>query len=114
MRCRACASSTTGRPAASCATIAASLIAPVYPDLVPAALPSLDPWRDCRRVRLYAALFAIGLAGYGLAAWDRLGRSSAAPHFVYQADAWLHGSTAISPPLTGDDWAKGETVALDD
>jgi hypothetical protein len=65
-------------------------------------------------VRLYAALFAIGLALYGLAAWDRIGRPSAAPHFVYQADAWLHGSAAIEPPLAGDDWARVETVALDD
>jgi hypothetical protein len=65
-------------------------------------------------VRLYAALFAIGLAVYGAVAWDRLWHPSAAPHFVYQADAWLHGHAAITPPLTGDDWAKVETVVLDD
>jgi hypothetical protein len=65
-------------------------------------------------VRLYAALFAIGLAGYGALAWDRIARPSAAPHFVYQADAWLHATLAIAPPLTGDDWARVETVVLDD
>jgi hypothetical protein len=64
---------------------------------------------------LYAALFATGLAGYGLVAWDRIGRPSSSPHFVYQADAWLHGKAAIvPPPPTGDDWAELETVALDD
>lgn len=70
--------------------------------------------RYCRAVRRYAALFAIGLAVYSLAAWDRIWRPSAAPHFVYQADAWLHGRAAIDPPLTGDDWAQVETVVLDD
>jgi hypothetical protein len=65
-------------------------------------------------VRLYAALFAVGLVGYGLVAWDRIARQSSDPHFVYQADAWLHGRAAIAPPLAGDDWAQVETVALDD
>jgi hypothetical protein len=65
-------------------------------------------------VRLYAALFAIGLAVYGVVAWDRVGAQSPAPHFVYQADAWLHGALAIQPPLKGDDWARVETVKLDD
>ena len=66
-------------------------------------------------MRLYAALFAVGLVGYGLVAWDRIGRPSSSPHFVYQADAWLHGQAAIDPPPpTGDDWAEVETVVLDD
>jgi hypothetical protein len=65
-------------------------------------------------VRLHAALFAIGLCVYGLLAWNRLGRQSPAPHFVYQADAWLHGSLAVEPPLPNDDWATVETVELDD
>jgi hypothetical protein len=65
-------------------------------------------------VRLYAALFAIGLAVYGVVAWDRVWHPSPAPHFLYQADAWLHGHAAITPPLTGDDWATVETVVLDD
>jgi hypothetical protein len=65
-------------------------------------------------VRLYAALFLIGLVGYGLVAWDRLARPSPAPHFVEQAAAWLDGRASIEPPLKGDDWAKIETVVLDD
>ncbi len=65
-------------------------------------------------MRLYAALFAIGLAVYGTAAWSRIGKQSSAPHFVYQADAWLHGSISIDPPLPADDWAIVETVELTD
>jgi hypothetical protein len=65
-------------------------------------------------VRLYAALFAIGLAVYGLVAFDRVWHQSSAPHFVYQADAWLHGHASIDGPLVGDDWAKVERVRLDD
>jgi hypothetical protein len=88
-------------------------------------------------VRLYAALFAIGLVIYGAFAWDRIGRPSPAPHFVYQADAWLGGELAIRPrcgpcgpdlacdpapppcaarqtPLPNDDWAFVETVVLRD
>ena len=63
-------------------------------------------------MRLYAILFAIGLVVYGLVAWDRVGRQSAAPHFVLQADAWLSGKLSIDRPK-GDDWAKVETVVLD-
>jgi hypothetical protein len=65
-------------------------------------------------MRLPAALFAIGLAVYSVVAWGRIWRPSPAPHFVAQADAWLHGRAAIAPPLTGDDWAQVETVVLDD
>ena len=90
-----------------------------------------------RPAALYAALFAIGLAVYGLFAWDRIGKPSAAPHFVYQADAWLRGELAIRPscgpcgpdlacdpappactgreaPLPNDDWAFVETVVRRD
>ncbi len=65
-------------------------------------------------MKVYAALFAIGLAVYGLLAGSRLGRQSQAPQFVYQADAWLHGHAAIQPPLVDNDWAKLETVKLTD
>ena len=65
-------------------------------------------------MRLYAALFAIGLAVYGVLAWGRIGRQSPAPQFVFQADAWLHGHASIEPPLVDADWAKLETVVLDD
>jgi hypothetical protein len=65
-------------------------------------------------VKLYAALFAIGLVVYGVLAWGRIGTQSQAPQFVYQADAWLHGHSAIQPPLVDNDWAKVETVTLAD
>lgn len=64
-------------------------------------------------MRLHAALFAIGLVVYGALAWGRLGRQSGAPHFVYQADAWLHGKVSIDGPLPNDDWAIVEQVVAD-
>lgn len=78
------------------------------------ALLGGDPDSDVAPFRLYAVLFALGLVVYGAVAWDRIGRQSPAPHFVYQADAWLHGRSSIDPPLKGDDWAKVEMVRLDD
>ena len=65
-------------------------------------------------MKLYAALFAIGLAVYGAVAWGRIGAQSSAPQFVYQADAWLHGRLSIQPPLVDNDWAKLESVTLAD
>ena len=60
-------------------------------------------------------LFGLGLVVFGAVAGSRLGRQSTDPHFVYQADAWLAGKLAIDPPPPkGDDWAKVETVELDD
>ena len=65
--------------------------------------------------RIHLALFVVGLIGYGAIIGDRLWRQSTDPHFVYQADAWLHGQVAIAPqPGKGDDWAKVETVVLRD
>lgn len=65
-------------------------------------------------MRLYAALFVIGLVGYGALAGSRITRQSQAPQFVYQADAWLHGQLHVDPPLVDNDWAKIETVELAD
>ena len=65
-------------------------------------------------MKLYAALFAIGLVVYGALASDRLGKQSQAPQFVYQADAWLHGHASIQPPFVDNDWAKVDTVTLVD
>jgi hypothetical protein len=65
-------------------------------------------------VRIYAVLFAVGLAVYGALAWDRLGKQSQAPQFVIQADAWLHGHLDVQPVTTDADWAKIETVELVD
>jgi hypothetical protein len=65
-------------------------------------------------VRLYAALFAIGLVVYGALAGNRITKQSQAPQFVFQADAWLHGQIHVDPPLVDNDWAKIETVELAD
>ena len=59
-------------------------------------------------------LFAIGLVVYGALAAGRLGKQSAAPQFVYQADAWLHGRLSVDPPFVDNDWAKLDTVELTD
>lgn len=65
-------------------------------------------------MRLYAALFVIGLVIYGALAGSRIGKQSPAPQFVFQADAWLHGQLHVDPPLVDNDWAKLETVELAD
>ncbi len=64
---------------------------------------------------LYPTLFVVGLVVYGfVAGTDRLAHPSGAPHFMFQADAWLHGQAHIDPPWPNDDWAMIETVALRD
>ncbi len=65
-------------------------------------------------MRWYAVLYVAGLVVYGAVAGNRLWHPSAAPHFLYQAEAWLHGEAAVAPPLPNDDWAIVETVVLDD
>jgi uncharacterized membrane protein YhaH (DUF805 family) len=61
------------------------------------------------------ALYALSLAVFAAVAGTRSCRQSSDPHFAFQADAWLHGKLAIDPPpKKGDDWAKVETVLLDD
>jgi hypothetical protein len=74
------------------------------------------PWRSWPERRWAPlVLFGLGLVVFGAVAGSRLGRQSTDPHFVYQADAWLDGKLAIDPPPPkGDDWAKVETVLLDD
>jgi hypothetical protein len=62
-------------------------------------------------------MFTLGLVVYGVLAWDRLIHPSFAPHFVYQAEAWLRGSASVELPIPGGwglDWAKVLTVELDD
>jgi hypothetical protein len=67
------------------------------------------------RHRIPLALYLVGLLGFGAASGTRLLRQSSDPHFVLQADAWLHGALAIDPAKKrGDDWATVETVLLDD
>lgn len=55
------------------------------------------------------------MAVFSAVAGSRMKRQSTDPHFVYQADAWLHGKLAIDPPPNkGDDWCKVETLELTD
>jgi hypothetical protein len=60
------------------------------------------------------ALYLVGVIVFASVAGKRLFHQSSDPHYIYQADAWLHGELAIRQPLKGDDWAKVETVVLDD
>ena len=67
-----------------------------------------------KRWQQYVVLYVIGLLAFGAVSGSRLWHTSSAPHFVFQADAWAHGHIAITDGITGDDWAKIETVGLDD
>jgi len=70
-------------------------------------------WLRARRIHIL--LFLCGLVGFGAVAAKRITAQSADPHYVLQADAWLHGKLAIDPPPEkGDDWAIVEEVELDD
>jgi len=53
---------------------------------------------------VYLVVFGAGLVGFGATAWSRLGARSVDPHFVWQADAWLHGRLDIDrlPPGADD------------
>ncbi len=75
-----------------------------------------QPTRGWLRARWqqYLVLYFVGLLAFGAVTGARLWRPSSAPHFVLQADAWLHGHIAVTAGITGDDWAKVETVTLDD
>jgi hypothetical protein len=67
------------------------------------------------RNRLPIGAFLVALVVYGAVAGDRLRRRSSDPHFVAQADAWLHGHLDIqSWPPGADDPAKIDEVRLDD
>jgi hypothetical protein len=41
-------------------------------------------------------LFVVGVVVYGAVAGDRLWKQSGAPHFVFQADAWVHGRQVVA------------------
>ena len=66
-----------------------------------------------RHWRIQLVLFGLGLVVYSLVAGGRLGKRSADPHFVYQADAWLSGRLSTERmPRGADDPARVETVKL--
>ncbi len=60
-----------------------------------------------RARRLELALVAGSFAALALFAGPRFLRQSHAPHFIYQADAWLHGQLhlRVSPP-DDNDWVR--------
>ena len=60
-----------------------------------------------RAHRLEIALLAGSFAVLALFSGSRFGRQSHAPHFIYQADAWLHGQLHLRvPPPDLNDWAR--------
>jgi hypothetical protein len=64
-------------------------------------------WAHLRARRLEIALLAGSFAVLAAFSGPRLARQSHAPHFVYQADAWLHGQLhlRVTPP-DDNDWAR--------
>ena len=63
-------------------------------------------WRDlAARYRVDLILFAISLVAYAVASGGMLAHQSLAPHFVWQADAFLHGQFALrQQPPNLNDW----------
>ncbi|HET9752073.1 MAG TPA: hypothetical protein VFP52_03905, partial [Myxococcales bacterium] len=65
------------------------------------------PWREAAaRYRVELILFVASLAAYALSSGSLLAHQSLAPHFVYQADAFLHGQLALTvrQPPNLNDW----------
>ena len=63
-------------------------------------------WREqVSRYRVDLILFAVSLVAYAISSGGMLAHQSLAPHFVYQADAFLHGQLAIrGRPPNLNDW----------
>jgi hypothetical protein len=62
-----------------------------------------------KRNRLHLAIFGLALCALSAASADRLLAPSQAPHFVYQADAFLHGQLHLRvPPPNDNDWIRFE------
>jgi Glycosyltransferase family 87 len=65
------------------------------------------PWRDAAaRYRVDLILFVASLAAYAVSSGGLLAHQSLAPHFVYQAEAFLHGQLAltVAQPPNLNDW----------
>jgi hypothetical protein len=80
---------------------------------LPAAgpLPALRRWAQAHRVELL--LFVVAYAALASFSSQRFLRQSAAPHFVYQAQAWLEGRLDVDPGVLPnlEDWACVREVA---
>jgi hypothetical protein len=62
-------------------------------------------WLRAHRIEL--ALLAGSFAVLAAFSGPRFYRQSHAPHFIYQADAWLHGQLHLRvPPPDNNDWAR--------
>jgi hypothetical protein len=62
-------------------------------------------WRALREQRVELLLFGFTLVAYALSSGSMFPRQSLAPHFVYQADAFVHGQLALtSRPPNLNDW----------
>ncbi|MFN2546604.1 MAG: hypothetical protein ABR567_04170 [Myxococcales bacterium] len=63
-------------------------------------------WREqVARYRIDLILFAVSLIAYAISSGSMLAHQSLAPHFVYQADAFLHGQLAVrGRPPNLNDW----------
>ncbi len=67
-----------------------------------------------RGLWIHALVFAAGFLVFGVTAWSRMGGRSVDPHFVWQADAWLHGRLDIEPlPKGADDPLVIHTLLID-
>jgi hypothetical protein len=65
--------------------------------------PRWRSWASAHRVDLL--LFAFSLFAYALSSGSMLAQQSQAPHFVWQADAFLHGQLHLTtPPPNLNDW----------
>jgi hypothetical protein len=75
------------------------------PDSWAAVGAAIRVWTQAYRVEI--ALFGICLVTFAFFSSQRFLRQSAAPHFVYQAQAWLEGRLDVDPEVLPnlEDWA---------
>ncbi len=78
------------------------------PSTPPTNAPTATPWKllaQAYRVELF--LFVVSFLLLAAFSSQRFWRQSAAPHFVYQAKAWLEGRSDIDPEVLPnfEDWA---------
>ncbi len=77
------------------------------PDASAPATDNRPGWFSRHKFELI--LFAVALGLFAATSADRMLEQSAGPHFVYQADAFLHGQAHLRvPPPNNNDWIKFE------
>src|SRR5581483_5529978 len=66
-----------------------------------------SPATFLERYRIPLLLFGAGLVVFCVFSGQRVTHQSLYPHFIYQADAFLHGQLALRvPPPNYEDWAR--------